>query len=68
MERTDRKEWMRVRLQNMRSGPQRIMAKFLRRRGWVVFYLEEFSRDCKGLCWLNLYEQENKRREANEGD
>ena len=32
------------------------MAKFLRRRGWVVFYLDEANRECKkGSCWLRLY-------------
>ena len=61
MERTDRKEWMKIRLQNMRSWHHRVMANFLRNRGWVAFYLEEFSRECKGICWLDLYQDEINR-------
>jgi hypothetical protein len=35
------------------------MVRFLRRRGWVVFYLEKDQRVCKGkFCWLKLYEAE----------
>lgn len=53
-----RNEWMRSRFQNMRSWHHRILARFLRKRGWVVFYLEDVSRECKGTCWLNLYQEE----------
>lgn len=36
---------------------QRVMARFLRKRGWVVFYLEERSRVCnEGTCWMKLYQ------------
>ena len=36
----------------------RIMATYLRREGWVVFYLEEENRCCTNNtngCWLNRY-------------
>jgi len=39
---------------------ERLMARFLERRGWVVFYLPYRDRDCKGLCWLKLYKEERK--------
>jgi len=38
------------------------MSIYLKRRGWVVFYLEERSRHCAdGTCWLTLYQSEEKR-------
>ncbi len=41
----------------------RLAARFLRSRGWVVFYLEERARTCSpGNCWLELYQQEEKKR------
>jgi len=43
---------------NAGSFHHRIMMRYLRKRGWVVFYLEEGLRDCKGKCWLNLYNSE----------
>lgn len=40
---------------------QQLMMRFLRRRGWVVFYLEEQLRVCNsGTCWLCLYRQQEK--------
>ena len=33
-------------LRNARSFHHRVMARFLRNRGWVVFYLEEEARVC----------------------
>jgi len=40
---------------------QQWMARFLQKRGWVVFYLEEQHRVCrKDMCWLKLYEQQLK--------
>lgn len=45
-------------LRNLTSVHHRVMAKFLRKRGWVAFYLEEQARKCKGMCWLELYEAE----------
>ncbi len=37
---------------------EQMMMRFLRRRGWVVFYLKEQNRECdcrEGICWLKLY-------------
>jgi hypothetical protein len=49
---------MRVWLRNIRTVHHRIMANFLRKRGWVVFYLEERARHCDNeCCWLKLYQQ-----------
>lgn len=46
---------------NARSFHHRIMMRYLRKRGWVVFYLESQHRHCNdGMCWLQLYEQETK--------
>ena len=51
---------------NIKTSPQRWAAYWLRRQGWVVFYLEPHSRMCvnndgsinKGFCcWLDLYQQ-----------
>jgi len=39
--------------------------RYLRKRGWVVFYLDEFARKCQSdFCWLNLYEQERLKGEV----
>jgi hypothetical protein len=54
---------------NIKTAPNRWMAYWLRRQGWVCFYLEERARHCgthKGhfgssVCWLALY-QEGERR------
>ena len=42
---------------------ERWMMRFLRRRGWVVFYLDEVARHCgeRQVCWVELYQQEQKR-------
>ena len=47
---------------NIRTVHQRILARYLRRRGWVVFYLEPTIRRCDPKyaaagCWLALYEE-----------
>jgi hypothetical protein len=43
-------------LHNASAFHHRLMANFLRRRGWVAFYLEPRARMCKdGVCWLALY-------------
>jgi len=35
---------------------QQWMMKYLRKRGWVVFYLDEEQRQCsKQTCFLTLY-------------
>lgn len=52
------KVWWRGagRLRNIGNIHHRLMANFLRKRGWVVFYLEEEFRTCSNeLCWLKLY-------------
>jgi hypothetical protein len=55
-------EWLFVMLQNTRHIHERWMARFLERRGWVVFYLEEYARNCpsQGACWLELYQSGRK--------
>ena len=48
-------------LKNFLKIHHRIMARFLQKRGWVVFYLEEEARTCgKDMCWLKLYLAEQK--------
>ena len=48
---------------NAKSFHHRIMANFLRKRGWVVFYLKEQYRTCdKECCWLKLYQEENREK------
>jgi hypothetical protein len=44
-------------LSNLKSFHHRIMMRYLRKRGWVVFYLEEQCRKpCSDEgCFLNLY-------------
>ena len=50
-------------LENAKSFHHRLMMKYLRNRGWVVFYLEKKHRVCNGTCWLKLYEIERKQDE-----
>jgi hypothetical protein len=50
----------RVISENLKTLPQRLMAKFLKKRGWVCFYLKEEQRDCNSkiqpdFCWLKCY-------------
>jgi len=53
---------LKVFLRNLKSIHHRIMMRYLRKRGWVVFYLEPESRICKdGFCWLKLYKAELKK-------
>ena len=54
------KDSLRVLLGNTLSWPQRIMANYLRRKGWVVFYLESKARTCNNVCWLKLYQSQPK--------
>ena len=52
---------LKVLLENAKSFHHRIMMRYLRKRGWVVFYLEKEHRHCDNeLCWLKLYETEIK--------
>jgi len=49
---------IRAFLINSLTFHHRVMARFLRRRGWVVFYLNSENRKCQDdLCWLRLYEE-----------
>ncbi len=57
-----KKESRRVFFKNFKTIHHRIVARFLRKRGWVVFYLEEEARKCKDMCWLKLYQDEEKRK------
>lgn len=50
----------------------RLLCSYLRKRGWIVFWLEEGARHC-GLqhdqqrynCWLALYlDEEQRKREG----
>ena len=41
---------------NAKNFHQRMMMRYLRKRNWVVFYLEPQVRECKdGFCWMKLY-------------
>ena len=56
VERTDFWHWL---THNASSAHHRFMARYLRRRGWVCFYLEPQARQCShgpSGCWLELYE------------
>jgi len=63
----DRKEhplagWLFSEMQNLRTWHHKLMARYLERHGWCVFYLEEPARTCnESWCWLRLYEQERKK-------
>ncbi len=46
--------------QNIKTSGNRVMAYWLRRQGWVCFYLDEQSRTCTGLCWLEQYQASEK--------
>lgn len=42
---------------------QKAMVNYLREHGWIVFYLDEQSRICRGdTCWLALYQEEERRK------
>ena len=54
---------------NVITTPNRWMAYWLRRRGWVCFYLDERARQCVAAegrpsfdCWLKLYLEGEARR------
>ena len=50
-------------MKNLKTFHHRMMMRFLRKRGWVVFYLEPKARVCSnGTCWLKLYEAEQNNR------
>ncbi len=53
---------LKVFFHNFKHLHHRIMMRYLRTRGWVVFYLEPAHRKCnKGVCWLSLYESEQRK-------
>lgn len=56
---------MRHRLANLLTCHHRWMMRYLRRRGWVVFYLDPIHRTrcAEPWCWLNLY-YEGEARDA----
>lgn len=62
-----REEFVWAWIRNLRSVHHRWMAAWLRRKGWVAFYLDEEARDCDGgiagpdFCWLHLYRSEQER-------
>lgn len=47
---------------NVRTAPNRWMARYLERRGWVVFCLDEDKRSCDHGCWMQLYETTKRYR------
>jgi len=48
-------------IENIENIPSFLMAKYLRKKGWAVFYLEEEHRECNsGCCWLKLYQNKEK--------
>ncbi len=58
-------EKIKVFLHNLKSLHHRIMMRYLRKRGWVVFYLESQARICgDGTCWLKLYQAEQARKNS----
>ena len=55
------KTWFR----NSLTFHHRIMMRYLQKRGWVVFYLEEQARTCNGgVCWLSLYQSQEGTKSA----
>jgi hypothetical protein len=52
-------------LKNLPGTPARWMARYLRRHGWVAFYLDEEQRICNtGTCWLKLYQSSESAAKA----
>jgi hypothetical protein len=45
---------------NAKTEHHRWMMRYLRKRGWVVFYLPEESRKCTGQCWMDLYNSNHR--------
>jgi hypothetical protein len=59
-------EVIHVWFKNLRHVHERIMVRYLRKKGWVVFWLDKESRVCnEGTCWLQLYEDAMKYEEEN---
>ena len=52
---------------SMSKRIQQWMMRYLRDRGWVVFWLDEEARKCAGgNCWLKLWQEEEYRRKKEE--
>ena len=51
------RERLTVWLRNALHTHERWAARWLRRKGWVVFYLETQYRQCNALCWLEAAER-----------
>jgi len=47
--------------ENIWNIPQKLMANYLRKKGWIAFYLDDRARECKGICWLKTYLDDLKR-------
>lgn len=48
---------------NAKNFHHRVMMRFLKKRGWVVFYLAEQHRVCSNpSCWINLYNDAQSRQ------
>ena len=48
---------------------QHLAVRYLRKRGWIVFWLDEQAHFCDGglsSCWLSLYLSEQKRRKPHD--
>jgi hypothetical protein len=52
------------RLRRITDAGERLLVRYLRRRGWIVFWLDDPV--CRGECWLRLY-REHVERVAREG-
>ena len=55
MKELNRWERIVVWLRNALIFHERVAARYLRNRSWVVFYLEPEARVCGDTCWLKLY-------------
>ena len=51
-------ETIDVWIRNAFTFHHRVFARFLKSRGWVVFYLPKESRECKDICWMKLAESQ----------
>jgi len=44
---------------------QRFMMRYLRNRGWIVFWLDPINQHCTGVCWLKEFiNDENARKHS----
>lgn len=59
--------WTKAFGHRWRCWPERKAARYLRSRGWVVFYLDPQVRQCQlgqpDGCWLELYERSQSGRQ-----